>query len=101
MRATSRRVSRWMTLSLTAAVAAVAGCNTSQPEGGSRSQSSAPAKQGQAKVQEAKKMEGHGEQLKAQGDEVTGTRLIEQAKVREAEGKTQIEQRNQPTTRPQ
>jgi hypothetical protein len=92
-----------MTLSLAAAAAvgAIAGCNTSQSDGGSRSKSSAPAKEGQAKVQEAKKMEGHGEQLKAQGDEVTGTRLIEQAKVKEAEGKTQIEQRNQPTTRPQ
>ena len=99
MRSIPCRAGLWPTFAL--AAIAVAGCNTSQPaknSGGSRS--AAPAKQGQATVQEAKTMEKHGEQLKAQGDETGGDRLIEQAKVKEAEGKAKLEKAAKPQTRP-
>lgn len=99
MRTKSRPVGLVSTLILAAVVTVMAGCNSSRSSGGS--ESAAPVKEGKAKVQEAKTMEGHGEQLKAQGDETGGQQLIEQAKVKEAEGKTQIEQRGRPATKAQ
>ena len=100
MLSTSARLGLCPVLAL--AAAAAVGCNTNHPDRAAQNSRSAPqAQQGQAAVKEANTMKGHGEQLKSQGDETGGERLIEQARVKEAEGKTKLEQAGQPQTKPQ
>ena len=101
MLSTSARIALCPVLAL--AAAAAVGCNTNQPDRTMKSSqsNSPPAQKAQADVKEAKTMRGHGEQLKAQGDETGGERLIEQARVKEAEGKTKLEKAGQPQTKPE
>ncbi|MDB5294358.1 MAG: hypothetical protein JWO31_341 [Phycisphaerales bacterium] len=56
------------------------------------------AQKGKAMVKEAETMKGHGQQLKAQGDETGGQQLIEQSKIKAAQGEQILEKG--PATQP-
>ena len=68
------------------------GCAKNDPPIGPKPAGAAPeARTGKAMVKEAETMKGHGQQLQSQGDVTGGQQLIEQSKVKAAQGEQLIE----------